>query len=50
MPRAIFCVGNGNPENASVVGFPPAYFVEQMRAFRDGPAKVLRSGAVDGSP
>lgn len=28
--------GKGKPENASVVGFPPAYFVEQMHEFRDG--------------
>ena len=28
--------GKGKPENASVVGFPVAYFVEQMHEFRDG--------------
>ena len=28
--------GKGRPENASVVGFPAAYFVEQMHEFRDG--------------
>lgn len=28
--------GKGKPENASVVGFPAAYFVEQMHEFRDG--------------
>ncbi len=28
--------GKGRPENASVVGFPASYFVEQIREFRDG--------------
>lgn len=28
--------GKGRPENASVVGFPRSYFVEQMHEFRDG--------------
>ena len=28
--------GKGKPENASVVGFPVAYFIEQMHEFRDG--------------
>jgi cytochrome c553 len=28
--------GKGRPENASVVGFPVPYFVEQMHEFRDG--------------
>ncbi len=28
--------GRGKPENASVAGYPVAYFVEQMHEFRDG--------------
>jgi len=30
--------GKGKPENASVIGFPASYFMEQMREFRDGHA------------
>lgn len=31
--------GKGRPENATVVGYPVSYFIEQMRKFREGERK-----------
>lgn len=40
--------GMGQPESANLRGLPVNYFVEQMRAFRDGTRKGPRSGAMAG--
>jgi cytochrome c553 len=34
--RCHYANGKGRPENAGIAGLPVDYFVEQMRAFRDG--------------
>jgi len=36
--------GNGRPENARLAGLPVAYFVDQMKAFRDGSRKSFVEG------
>lgn len=36
--------GNGRPENARLAGLPVNYFVEQMKAFRDGSRKSSVEG------
>lgn len=36
--------GKGKPENASVVGYPVSYFVEQMHEFRSGERKSADPG------
>lgn len=36
--------GNGRPENARLAGLPVGYFVEQMKAFRDGSRKSFVAG------
>lgn len=36
--------GNGRPENARLSGLPVGYFVEQMKAFRDGSRKSFVAG------
>jgi len=36
--------GNGRPENARLAGLPVAYFVAQMKAFRDGSRKSSVEG------
>lgn len=34
--RCHYANGKGRPENASIAGLPPEYFVEQLQAFRNG--------------
>ena len=36
--------GNGRPENARLAGLPVEYFVDQMKAFRDGTRKSFVAG------
>lgn len=36
--------GNGRPENARLAGLPVEYFVDQMKAFRDGSRKSFVAG------